>query len=441
MNLNFQNIFLGILIIAIIAGIVVFSKGGGGGDSASEGMIKITMWGDIEENKGLGVALSQFNQSHQKTVNIKYTYVKPELFESQLIEAIADNKSPDSVLISNSKILRLETKLLPIPYTSIPAAKFDESYIEASKVFLSPKGIMGIPVMLDPIVTYWNHDMFTNAAIISGPKYWEDIINLEPKLTKRGEIAGMFETSAVALGEYENISHAKDILSTLFLQSGIPIVKRSEAGLADVVLNSAARTTGEPPIDSALRFYVDFANPLKTLYSWNRTQPMSIDAFLAEKLAIYFGRASDYRVLQEKNPHLKFDVGQIPQMKGVAAESTYAEVLGVSVLKASRQQQKAISAIYTLTSDNNFVSSWSKSSFLPPVRKDLLSKQQPDLIMPIFYTAAIKSKSWLDPKEDRTSEAFSQMITGLSSGRFQVPSVAASFLEQELNTIVKSIPK
>ncbi len=440
MKMNFQNIFLGALIIAVIGAIIVFSNYKSSSSNGA-GLVKISMWGDVQPDKGLSAAIAGFNQSHQKTHNISYSYIKPEDFESKLIESIADGKAPDTVLISNTKILRLENKLVSIPYASIPLSKFNDTYIEAAKAFLGPKGVIGFPLLIDPIVFYWNHDMFTNASIINGPKYWDDIISIEPQLTKRGVVTGTFDASAIALGEYENITHAKDIIATLLIQTGIPIIERDSTGKTVASLKSTVRTTGEPPIDSALRFYMDFANPLKTLYSWNRTQPASLDAFLADKLAMYIGRSSDYKFIQEKNPHLAFEVGQVPQMRGTSAEATYAEVLGVSILKASKQQQGAMSVLSALASDSNFINMWSKASLLPPARKDLLSKQQSDLIMPVFYNAAIRSKTWLDPNEEKTSSSFGQAINGLSSGRFQVPSSAANFLEQELGTILNSLPQ
>lgn len=441
MKLNFQNIFLGVLVVAIVAAIIVFSNTSGGKDGDGKNAVKITMWGDISDNTEFRTAISKFNQKYQKKYNITYTYIKPAEFETKLIESIADNKSPDSILISNSKILRLETKLSPISYETLPVSKYNEAYIDSSKIFLSKKGALGFPLVLDPIVMYWNRDMFTNASIIEGPKYWDEIIPLSTKLTKRGDVTGTFDTSAIALGEFENINHGKDIISTLFLQSGISIVERNESGSPKASLSSLSRTTGEPLADSSLRFYMDFSNPLKTIYSWNRTQPNSLDAFLSEKLAMYIGRASDYKTIIEKNPHLRFDVGQIPQMKNTSVESTYAEVFGVSILKASKQQQNTLSALAALASDSEYILALSKALQMPPVRKDLLAKQQTDLIMPVFYNSAIRSKSWLDPIEEKSNESFSLMINGLSSGRFLTPSLAVNFLESEIIRIIDTIPK
>ncbi len=439
MNLNFQNIFLGIMAVAVLAAIVIFANSKGDGSSGSNAIIKVSVWGDLDPDSGLSKTLIDFNQRNQKKYNVSYTYIKPSSFESALIEAIADGKSPDMVLMSNSRLLRLESKILPISYQTIPMNRFDELYIDAAKTLLSKNGALAIPLLLDPMLLYSNRDIFTNASIIDTPKYWDDIITLESKLTKRGDVTGSFDMSTIALGEYDNITHAKNIISTLFIQVGIPIVSRDSEWVPNVSLLSKTKTTGEPPVDSALRFYMDFSNPLKSLYSWNRSQPASFDAFVGEKLAMYIGTASDYRLLKEKNPHLNIKISQIPQMKGANVESTFADVIGMSVLKTSRQSQKAMSVLVAIASDTKVPETWSKSVLLPPARKDLLSKTQTDQITPYLYEAAVKSKSWIDPKPTDTDTAFKNMINGLSSGRFDTPSLAASFLSQELQTILRKV--
>lgn len=438
--MNFQNVFLGALVVAIIAAIVIFAQGGGGGGSA-DGIIKVAIWGDIETRNGIQDALSNFNQVNRKAYNVSYTFVKPELFESQLIEAIADNRAPDLVVLSSNRVLRLETKLQSVPYASLPVTKYEQTYVDAAKSFLGPNGIIAVPLLLDPMVLYWNRDMFTKESIIDAPKYWDDILTLQPKLTKRGEVTGTFDYSAIALGEYENITHAKDIISTMLMQVGIPLVYRGQNWKTTVSLDSTTRTTGEPPVDSALRFYMDFANPTKTLYSWNRTQQQSRDAFQAEKLAMYIGRASDYKLIKERNPHLNFGIAQVPQMRDSRSEVTASEVIGLSIVNAGKQKTNAMKALFAIAADADFVTTWSKLALLPPTRKDLLAKPQTDAVLPYFFDAAIRSKSWLDPREDESSTAFTEMINGLSSGRFQVPSRAASFLQQELQAIVGRLPK
>jgi multiple sugar transport system substrate-binding protein len=431
---------LGILVLAIIAAIVIFSQGSGS-KSNSDQVIKVTVWGDIDPTNGLRDALSNFNQVHYKDLNVTYVYKSADTFDNSFIEAIADNKAPDLIFLSNAKILRLENKIEPITYAQLSIPTFQDRYVDAARTFLAPEGVLGVPLVLDPMVLYWNRDLFTNAGIINPPKYWDDVLAMQPLLTKRSDTDGSFDYSAIAMGEYANITHAKDIISTMLMQVGVPLVYRNDAGKTVVSVDSQIKTTGEPPVDSALRFYMDFANPNKTLYSWNRTLPESRDVFLADKLAMYIGRASDYKIIQERNPHLNFGIAQIPQMRTVSALSTGAEVYGLAVVKAGAQKTNALNALIAMVGDADFVSKWSKISLLPPARRDLLAKPQVDAVMPYFYDAALRSRAWLDPEETESSTAFGQMVEGLSSGRFPVPDRGANFLEQELSAIIGRLPQ
>jgi ABC-type glycerol-3-phosphate transport system substrate-binding protein len=291
------------------------------------------------------------------------------------------------------------------------------------------------------MVLFYNRDLFTNANIINPPKYWDEVLGMQPKLTKRTATDGTFDYSAIAMGEYANVTHAKDIISAMLMQVGVPLVHRNDVGQAVVSVDSDFTTTGEPPVDSALRFYMDFANPNKTLYSWNRTLPESRDVFLGDKLAMYIGRSSDYKIIRDRNPHLNFGIAQIPQMRTVRTESTSAEVYSLAVVKAGLQRTNAFNALLAIVGDADFVSKWSKISLLPPARRDLLGKQQTDAVMPYFYDAALRSRAWLDPEETESSIAFSDMVEGLSSGRFPVPDRGANFLRQELTAIIGRLPK
>ena len=60
--------------------------------------------------------------------------------------------------------------------------------------------------------------------------------------------------------------------------------------------------------ESVLRFYTQFADPAKETYSWNKTFQNDKNAFISGKLAFYFGYASEYKDIQQKNPNLRFDI-------------------------------------------------------------------------------------------------------------------------------------
>jgi hypothetical protein len=105
----------------------------------------------------------------------------------------------------------------------------------------------------------------------------------------------------------------KEILATLFFQSGNNITERSPvtgevSAVIDKDLEKEFEDASGTPTESVLDFYTSFANPSKSLYSWNRSLPNSENAFLNGDLAFYFGYASEIKRIQDKNPNLNFDV-------------------------------------------------------------------------------------------------------------------------------------
>ncbi len=435
--MKFQNILLGILIVAVVVAIIIFASGTGTNSNADQKAVQLAFWGTLDEHEGLRDALSEFNQTHGEQFRITYKHIEEDQFAQSLIESIADGKAPDMILINESNVYRLENKLAVLPLANLPIATFENQFVDISKIFLTSRGYVALPAIIDPVVMYWNKDMFTNISQVHPPKYWDQIIPIQASLTKRGSQSTVFDQSVIALGEFGNIMHAKHILSTLFLQVGIPVVQRTQNDSYVSNFSPAVRVSGEPPADSTLRFYVDFANPMKTLYSWNRTLPNSRDAFISEKLALYIGKASDYSTIKEKNPHLNFGVSLVPQVRDAKTEVTSGSIYGLAAVKASPRNAAALRAITALVYDKNFIIEWSSGTKLPPARKDLLSKTPTDSVQPIFYQSALRAKTWIDPDADKTSAIMKQSVEGLLSGKFAVPSDATAFLSKEFSALIK----
>jgi ABC-type glycerol-3-phosphate transport system substrate-binding protein len=59
---------------------------------------------------------------------------------------------------------------------------------------------------------------------------------------------------------------------------------------------------------------------------------MSKSLFLSGSLATYFGFASEYYDLKNKNPNLDFDVAPLPQAKGERRAATYGKMYGFSIV-------------------------------------------------------------------------------------------------------------
>lgn len=401
--------FLGLLGVLIFAGIIPI----GGEGATYEG--QVTMWGFVPD-RDINSLVAEFNEENKNILTLNYIYKDRANFENDLVNALAKGEGPDLVMFPNNLIVKQGDKLMPIPYESYPERTFKETFAEAGEIFLTGNGVLALPIYADPLVMYWNRDIFTNAGLVTYPKTWTDFLNLSDKLTKKDSKGNVFQ-SAVAMGSYKNVSNAKDILATLFLQVGDNIISR-KLSTADGVISSFDSVLGNKSgaTEAALNFFVEFSNPAKSAYSWNPSLPNSKNFFGEGKLAVYFGKASEYNGIKMNNPHLNFDVAVIPQREDSGKRITSADVTGIALVKASKKTNTAIKALYTLT-NNNYGKKISESASLPSLRRDVLSVRESDPVLSVFNDSAVISKTWYDPDSSGSDSIFKSIIESVNSGR------------------------
>lgn len=431
----FQIILLVVFGFFIIVAVVLFSVKGGGSGEVFLG--DVTIWGTLPKAK---ISKNIKNiYGNDKTVNMKYVEKDKSVFEKTLIEALASGTGPDIALLPQDLVLRHSDKTYPIPYESMSARNFKDRFIEEGEVYLSKDGIFALPFIIDPMVMYWNRDLFSSAGISKPPSFWDEFYTIAPLMTRLDNDSNIIK-STISFGEFKNVTHAKDIISLLIMQAGDPII------IEDPLSVNAYRTVLSErfdydiaPADSALRFYTEFSNPSKESYSWNRALPSSRNMFAAGNLAVYFGYASELSEIQRKNPHLNFDVASMPQTRDAVKKMTFGRMDGLAIMKSSKNISGAFRAV-TLLSDAKFISALSEEFSLPPVRRDLLTKKPSDAFKFLFYDSAIVSRAWLDPSPDETEIIFQKMVGRIVSREAKI-SEAVSLANGEMERLLSKLKK
>lgn len=411
---NFRIVLTAIFAVFIIVGVIMFSLFRGGSRGTQE---QITLWGTIPESVFASyIKSANLKKDNNTQININYVAKENESFNQDFIEALARGNGPDAILLPHDQILRHKDKIYPIPYGSISERTFKDSFIEEGELYLSSDGIIALPFMIDPMVMYWNRDIFTDVLLPQPPVYWDELFSLVDKITKVDSNLNI-QRSAVSFGEFKNVLNAKEILSLLILQAGNPIVKFNNGRPVSVLKDRFGSTI--PSSEAALRFFTEFSNPSKKSYSWNRSLPQTPSYFLSGDLAIYFGFASELKNIRMKNPNLNFDVAVVPQRREAKTKITFGKMQGLALVKSSKKLSSAFSAISALISKDNIIA-WTEVSGLPPVRKDLLQLGSLDPDKSIFYNSAIISKAWLDPNREETQAIFQNMVESITSGRLML---------------------
>ncbi|MCK5060078.1 MAG: extracellular solute-binding protein [Candidatus Pacebacteria bacterium] len=408
---RFQLITLIIFGVFIVTGVIIFSTNRGSGPGPNG---NIEVWGTISESVIAEAIRSHSLLGTKKEVIVTYVQKNALTIEKELIEALAEDRGPDIVMLPQDALWEHRNKIFPVPYKSFSERQFKDTFIEEGELYLFPEGVMGFPILVDPLVMYWNRTLFSNAGISRPPQYWDELFNLSTILTKKDQSLNILE-SAIAFGEYRNVVNAKDIISALVIQAGSPITTRKADGIVSLVFGEKL---GKPtiPAVAAINFFTEFSNPIKLFYSWNRSLSRSDNAFLGGDLAIYFGFASEFISLKNKNPNLNFDVALFPQARGEDTRSTFGKVYALSVLKTSDNITDSIRVAYAFA-EATVASVLSGETTLPPARRDLLSQNKGDAYSSIFYQSALRSQAWLDPENTATGAIFQSMIESVTGGR------------------------
>ena len=340
---NFQIIIIIIFIVLAIFGILVFSGAIPLGGSKAPGSAgTVVLWGTIRSST-IAPLLEQFN-SENKSFIVNYEQKSASTFDQDLLEALATGGGPDMIMLPDNLAFNYSNKIFPIPYESYPVSTFKSSFAGAGDVFLTSKGILAFPLSIDPLMMYFNRSILDANGVVYPPATWDDLTTLLPKLTQKDE-TNKITKSMVALGHFSNVVHAKDILATLFMQAGSPIISEQNGTLKSVLRVNVS-------LGSVLKFYTSFADPSSERYSWNKSFPNSDDAFSREDTALYFGFASELSSLINKNPNQNFGIAPFPQLKNANFKSTGARVMGIAVLSSSKNFNTAFTAAPLLSSGN-----------------------------------------------------------------------------------------
>jgi len=434
---NFQTILVAIFLAFFVFGVLIFSgalKIGGGKSGANAISGKILIWGDLPA-KEVG---SLFDDLSNTGGDFSVTYVeqKEDSYQQNLIEALARGEGPDIFILNPDMILKNSNFIYNIPYASFPEKNFRTSYIDGADILLSKDGIVGYPLLVDPMVLYYNKDMLSNEGLLYPPTTWDEMFDLSSKLTKK-QNNGTINQSMIALGQYDNVNHARDILSMLLLQSNNPIISPIETGYR-LALNDNL-SNGVSPVEQIVNFFLEFSNPSNESYSWNRSLPNSFDMFTGGKLAFYIGYGSELFKIESINPNLSFDVAMIPQTKGTNLTRTYGE-MHTMVINKNSKNLAGVFGLTALINDPVFLKNLAVNTSLPTMNRTLLNEKPTDPYLSTFFNSAIVARSWLDPDRDQTNSILKEMIENSLSNKLSV-SDAIDKANSQLEIIVRSYDK
>ena len=425
---TFSAAVLVVFVVMALFGVFIFATFT---TSSSSNIGAVQIWGSLP-NSVIDQVFGSVRDTRDDFGGVTYKEVSDDQLVPDLVEAIAAGRGPDLVFFPASSFVKDGEKLADIPYSSIPRRDFQNAFVEAGEIFLKDDGIAALPVIVDPLVLYWNRTLFSNAGVAQPPKYWDDLAAIAPQLTQK-TANGSITQSAVALGGWGNIAHGKDILVTLMKQLGAPVVELGPNKTYQTSLTFTT-STGVAPGLSAVRYYVDFADPVKPNYSWNRSQKNSRDAFLAGTLAMYIAPASELMGIRAANPNLNFDVASLPTSRG-AGSGVAARVVGLAVPRGAPNPNGA-ATVATILAGPTVQKFLADTLHLPTARRDVEVDASADQYLTVFRASALRAFAFLDPNPPASDLTFGRMIENIASGRSTL-SEAVRDASDELQQLLK----
>jgi ABC-type glycerol-3-phosphate transport system substrate-binding protein len=417
---KFQTILLTICGAALLLAVLAFagyiptpkSK-----KDALKGSGKVVVWG-TKDNENF-VKFMDDLAAIIPEYTLTYVPKNEDTYIRDLIEAFADGNAPDIFFVDEKSFIRLQDKIAPIPYTSYPKSNFINSYTPAASLFLGKDGVYAMPLLVDPLVMYYNRTLLASSGIVNPPLYWDEFIGMANILNKRDTL-GNFLQSMLPFGRFENNPYAKDIISLLLIQLNNPLVYKDS--------NDTYRTNvhthenqGKLTLPPVIEFFTDFSSPEKVVYSWNKSLLNATTAFLREELVFHIAPASELFSIRELNPNLAFGVAEVPSPRGTKSQYNYASITGLAVSKQSKNQYTSFLAAQTIASKDN-AKLIANAFSLPPVYVENLNKDiDPSLeYSVIFNKSALKSYTWADPDRLTTNSIFRDLSQAVLAGGFSV---------------------
>ncbi len=372
-------------------------------------------------------------------VSITYKLIRPEEYEQALLEAWAEDRGPDIFSVPNTWLRKYQTKILPlgIPDTielgrqimvgtikkepkiilekkKTPTLReLRETFVETVPQDVIIDGLLyGLPLSLDVLALYYNRDLLNNAGIINPPETWQEFAEDVRRLTLQDRY-GNFIQSGASFGGATNVTNLTDILSLLMLQNGTPMIGQGGQAIFD---KSSADDKDYYPGREALRFYTDFANPGKEIYTWNEEMINSLDAFVQGKSAFFFGYSNYLSVIKEQAPKLNFDIAKVPQISDSFKEINYARYWVETISKKTAYPNEAWAFILFADEAQN-ARTYVERVKHPTAHRALIEEQLEDFDLAPFVMGVLTAQTWYRGRNySLVEEAFQEMVKYVVTG-------------------------
>jgi ABC-type glycerol-3-phosphate transport system substrate-binding protein len=394
--------------------------------------ITLTMWGVYDESTDVADMIASYHKAHPY-ITINYLKKRPEEFEDALIKGWATDTGPDIYALSNTWVNQYRTDFIsPMPATtriafyatqkvlfttetkityavkpSLTTADIKRNFIDTiyDDIVFDGK-VYGLPFGINTLVMYYNKDLLNKAHMAEPPSTWNEFISAVNAITITNDNNEVVRAGA-ALGTYNNIPNASDIITLLMLQNGTAMTTGNK-----VTFNLPSASDGTYfPAEEALRFYTDFASPEKEVYTWNdKVTTNAFDLFAQGNVGFVLGyRFQESEITSRGMSSDAYGVAPIPQITP-ENEINYANYWVYTVAKKSKHTNEAW-AFLQYGADAKRAQPYDQKTKQSSVLRTVIKDQINDPDLGVFAEQALTSHSWYHGKNpQKADQYFADMI-------------------------------
>lgn len=414
------------------------TKGGSQQAQRAYQSIKMEYWTVFNSPDDFRGVIADYQAIHPNIrVNVKK--FRFDEYESQLINALAEDRGPDIFSVHNTWIPGYRTKLMPLPPQTSLAYQFttgsikketvteiratrslnvfdlrsafleqvfkdvyqEELTIENDELKFGEQKVYALPIAFDTLVLYYNRDLLDNAGIAKPASTWSAFQEHVGRLT-RFDSQGKILTAGTAMGTSENVPRSVDILAVLMMQNGAEMVTEDNEINFHRIPDILRGTRSTIPGEEALRFYTSFANPNQRNYTWNEDEGDAFQAFLQGRVAYFFGYSYHQEQIRGLAPKLNFGVSNLPQIQG-NPQAYFANYWVEAVSRKTKNVDAAWDFVQFMTGTAE-AQKFLTSAKRPTALRDLVDAQAEDPDLFIFSSQLLSSKSWYNGQDAAAME-------------------------------------
>lgn len=412
--------------------------------------ITLNIWGLYDDSSAFSESIQGFesiyNSQHTNNkLSIRYNkqvYNKETGdYEKRLTDTFAAGNAPDIFMINNKWLGRYLKKNLvkESPATIFDAANYRQAFVDvANDDFVVKGNVYAVPLYIDTLALFYNADILKNAGIIDSfgfvkpPADWTEFKDDVEKITIIDKENLSIKRAGAILGTSANINRGTDIFTTLVFQSG---GRMTDEDNNEVVFNKPQSKLDNVSVgEVALRFYTDFADPAKRVYTWNQEMDYSIDAFYQGKAAMMINYAYVIPSIKSKNEKLNFGIAKIPQLRDSENKAAMANYWGFVVSSRSDKTDLAWSFLNYFSQKENMAKYLGKTG-RPTPRRDMVEEQKNDPILGPFVEQVFYAKNWYQGDDVAVESILGEMIDSVASKEKTI-NTALSKAAEEVNYVI-----